>query len=262
MMIKLSNDILTVEIAELGAQLHSIKRNDNQIEYLWQGDPASWKRQAPVLFPFVGRLKDDQYEYAGKTYHRTQHGFARDREFTVIDQTATRVVLKQTDDEETRKAFPFAFELRVIYELAGTQLQVQYQVNNPDDQQSLIYAIGAHPGFNMPLSSAGSFEQISLSVSPAEEYSRVVLAGSYNDSQHPITIDMHDAKTLNHDLFKNDAIIFETGGARFTATLTDPATQHGVHVHTVGTQHVGVWSPYPAQANLVCVEPCMVGNCG
>lgn len=254
-MIKLSNDILTVEIAELGAQLHSIKRNDNQIEYLWQGDPASWKRQAPVLFPFVGRLKDDQYEYAGKTYHRTQHGFARDREFTVIDQTATRVVLKQTDDEETRKAFPFAFELRVIYELAGTQLQVQYQVNNPDDQQSLIYAIGAHPGFNMPLSSAGSFEQISLSVSPAEEYSRVVLAGSYNDSQHPITIDMHDAKTLNHDLFKNDAIIFETGGARFTATLTDPATQHGVHVHTVGTQHVGVWSPYPAQANLVCVEP-------
>ena len=54
-MIKLENNDLTVEIAELGAQLHSIRRNDNRIEYLWQGDPASWKRQAPILFPFVGR---------------------------------------------------------------------------------------------------------------------------------------------------------------------------------------------------------------
>lgn len=35
-MIKLENNELTVEIAELGAQLHSIRRNDNQIEYLWQ----------------------------------------------------------------------------------------------------------------------------------------------------------------------------------------------------------------------------------
>ena len=33
-MIKLENNDLTVEIAELGAQLHSIQRNDNQIEYL------------------------------------------------------------------------------------------------------------------------------------------------------------------------------------------------------------------------------------
>ena len=61
-MITLQNQQLTVKIDELGAQLHSIKRQDNGIEYLWQGDPASWNRQAPILFPFVGRLKDDQYQ--------------------------------------------------------------------------------------------------------------------------------------------------------------------------------------------------------
>ena len=54
-MITLQNQQLTVKIDELGAQLHSIKRQDNGIEYLWQGDPASWNRQAPILFPFVGR---------------------------------------------------------------------------------------------------------------------------------------------------------------------------------------------------------------
>lgn len=254
-MIKLENNKLTVEIAELGAQLHSIRRNDNQIEYLWQGDPASWKRQAPILFPFVGRLKDDQYEFAGKAYHQTQHGFARDREFKVINQTSSQVTLEQTDDEDTLAVFPFAFNLRVSYELTDNQLKVSYSVTNPDSKRSLIYAIGAHPGFNMPLSDQGSFDRIQLSVSPAEEYSRIVLDGPYNDSQNPITIDMQKPLTINHELFNNDAVIFETGGAKFTATLTDPAINHGVHVHTVGTQHVGVWSPYPTRADLVCVEP-------
>ncbi|MCI1975048.1 MAG: aldose 1-epimerase family protein [Limosilactobacillus sp.] len=254
-MIKLENDKLTVEIAELGAQLHSIRRNDNQIEYLWQGDPDSWKRQAPILFPFVGRLKDDQYKFAGKTYHQTQHGFARDREFKVVDQSSSRVILEQTDSEDTLKVFPFAFQLQVIYELAGDQLNVCYSVTNPDKGHSLIYAIGAHPGFNMPLSNQGTFDQVQLNVSPAEKYSRIVLNGPYNDSQNPVMIDMQKPLTINHELFKNDAVIFETGGAKFTATLTDPSNNHGVHVHTLGTQHVGVWSPYPAKANLVCVEP-------
>lgn len=254
-MIKLENDKLTVEIAELGAQLHSIRRNDNQIEYLWQGDPDSWKRQAPILFPFVGRLKDDQYKFAGKTYHQTQHGFARDREFKVVDQSSSRVILEQTDSEDTLKVFPFAFQLQVIYELAGDQLNVCYSVTNPDKEHSLIYAIGAHPGFNMPLSNQGTFDQVQLNVSPAEKYSRIVLNGPYNNSQNPIMIDMQKPLTINHELFKNDAVIFETGGAKFTATLTDPSNNHGVHIHTLGTQHVGVWSPYPAKANLVCVEP-------
>ena len=66
-MITLQNDVLAVEINELGAQLHSIKRRDNGLEYLWQGDARSWGRQAPILFPFVGRLKDDQYEFDHQT---------------------------------------------------------------------------------------------------------------------------------------------------------------------------------------------------
>ena len=67
-MITLQNQQLTVQIDELGAQLHSIKRQDNEIEYLWQGEPASWNRQAPILFPFVGRLKDDQYQNSNVIY--------------------------------------------------------------------------------------------------------------------------------------------------------------------------------------------------
>lgn len=254
-MITLTNDQLTVQVDELGAQLHSIKRHDDSREYLWQGDPASWGRQAPILFPFVGRLKDDQYVFGGHTYHQTQHGFARDRRFAVVSQDADRVTFEQHDDDRTRQAFPFAFSLQVTMTLVGDQVRINYTVKNPSNQQSLIYAIGAHPGFNMPLTAGSDFDQVQLSVQPAEEYSRIILRGPYNDSNHPTCIDMHQPLTINHETFKNDAVIFKTAGSDFAATLTDPAGQHGVTVTTQGTQYVGVWSAYPAQANFVCVEP-------
>ena len=250
-MITLTNNQLTVQVNELGAQLHSIKRHGDSREYLWQGDSNSWGRQAPILFPFVGRLKDDQYVFDGHTYHQTQHGFARDRRFTVVSQDADQVTFEQHDDEQSRKAFPFAFSLLVTMKLVADQLQVSYTVKNPSAEYSLIYAIGAHPGFNMPLGTGN----VQLSVQPAETYSRVILQGAYNDSNHPQMIDMHQPMALNHQTFKKDAVIFKTAGSNFAATLTDPASQHGVTVATQGTQYVGVWSAYPAEADFVCVEP-------
>lgn len=256
-MIQIENEQLTVQIDPLGAQMHSIKRNAAGLEYLWQGDPKSWKRQAPVLFPFVGRLKDDQYEYQGKVYHQTQHGFARDREFKVVEQSSERVVFELRDDEKTRAAFPFAFVLTIAYQLDEDRLLVSYRVENPSNDQTLIYALGAHPGFNVPVDEQGSFETTQFSVSPAIDYQQVKLVapGPFNDLEHPAVLHMQQPIQLDHELFDEDALIFATKGMPFTATLTEPQTNHGVHVQVNGAPFVGVWSPYPAQANLVCVEP-------
>lgn len=256
-MIQIENEQLTVQIDPLGAQMHSIKRNAERLEYLWQGDPKSWKRQAPVLFPFVGRLKDDQYEYQGKVYHQTQHGFARDREFKVVEQSSERVVFELRDDEKTRAAFPFAFVLTIAYQLDEDRLLVSYRVENPSNDQTLIYALGAHPGFNVPVDEQGSFETTQFSVSPAIDYQQVKLVapGPFNDLEHPAVLHMQQPIQLDHELFDEDALIFATKGMPFTATLTEPQTNHGVHVQVNGAPFVGVWSPYPAQANLVCVEP-------
>ena len=45
----LSNDKITVQITDHGAELASIMANGN--EYLWQGDIRFWGRRSPVLFP-------------------------------------------------------------------------------------------------------------------------------------------------------------------------------------------------------------------
>ena len=92
-MIELKNEQLKVQINPLGAEVHSVQYQGR--EYLWQGDSASWGRQAPNLFPIVGRLKDNVYRYKEQEYTLTQHGFARDMVFTVLSQTATQVCLQQ-----------------------------------------------------------------------------------------------------------------------------------------------------------------------
>ncbi|WP_251546699.1 aldose 1-epimerase family protein [Limosilactobacillus caecicola] len=254
-MLTISDDDLIVQIDELGAQPHSIKLH--QVEYLWQGDPASWKRQAPILFPFVGRLKDDQYEYQGKNYHQTQHGFARDEPFTVIDQATNQVTLQLRDNERTRAAYPFHFVLRVTYQITNGKLNVTYQVTNAGQEQTLIYAIGAHPGFNVPLNQERRFTDVIVKTSPAQEFARIPLVGEgpYNDLEHPQMIDLTHPLRLTHQLFAHDALVVKTAGQPAVFTITDDDTEHGVRVKTQNNPVVGIWSPYPAEANLLCIEP-------
>ena len=55
------------EIDTLGAQLVSYQDVVNT-EYLWQGDPAYWKGQAPILFPIVGALRNERAVIGGKAW--------------------------------------------------------------------------------------------------------------------------------------------------------------------------------------------------
>ena len=83
----IENNMLKVEISSKGAEIQSVKGIHTEYEYMWQADPKIWGRHAPVLFPIVGRLKNDEYTYDGKTYHLGQHGFARNQEFEVEKHT-------------------------------------------------------------------------------------------------------------------------------------------------------------------------------
>ena len=54
---ELKNDVISVLIDSVGAELKSLKRLSDGREYLWCGDAAYWGRTSPVLFPFGGREK-------------------------------------------------------------------------------------------------------------------------------------------------------------------------------------------------------------
>ena len=102
MQVVLENEALKVTINSFGAELASIRGKATDTEYLWNADAKFWKRTAPVLFPFVGSLKNKEYHYEGKTYSMGQHGFARDMEFAVDVQTATEAWFSLQSNEETK----------------------------------------------------------------------------------------------------------------------------------------------------------------
>ena len=83
-----------------GAELCSLK-NAAAVEFLWQAGPA-WPRYAPLLFPIVGCLANDELRHRGKTYRMTQHGFARDNRFAWTERGENRCALVLEDSEAAR----------------------------------------------------------------------------------------------------------------------------------------------------------------
>ena len=142
----LSNEYLTIEVSPHGAELQSIRNNRTGHEYLWQGNPAFWGRRSPVLFPIVGSLWNGEYHTGGNTYKMSQHGFARDMDFTIVEETETTLRFKLDSTPETLAAFPFCFSLEISYELNETRLEVGWMVKNLSETV-MPFQIGAHPAF-------------------------------------------------------------------------------------------------------------------
>ena len=120
----LENEWIKIEITDTGAELQRIFHKGNKLEYLWNGDPDFWPRKAPVLFPIVGKLKNNTFIYDGKPYTLPQHGFARDRNFEVVNATDNEVLFRLIQDEETLKNYPFNFILEIHYSIQHYQLEI------------------------------------------------------------------------------------------------------------------------------------------
>ncbi|MFD0897265.1 aldose 1-epimerase family protein [Loigolactobacillus binensis] len=253
MTLSIKNQFLQANFTEKGAELTNLISLDSGTEYIWQADPQVWGRHAPILFPFVGRLKNDQYRYQGKTYHMGQHGFARDRVFTVSNQTATTISFKLTADAQSRKIYPFAFELTVTYQLIDNDLKVTYRVHNPATSE-LYFSIGGHPGFNVPVTPENKFEDYYISYEPKKSRVQIPLVGPFNDAAHKTLAATDIDHDLTHELFQNDALIYELHQPN-TFTLKNDHNHQGISVTVPDAPYTGIWSPYPTTGNLVCIEP-------
>lgn len=150
MIYKIENEFLKVEVNSFGAELKSLKTQNNGLEYLWNGDEKYWNRKAPVLFPIVGKLKEDFYIFENIKYEMKQHGFARDYEFKVVEQGMDYVILLLESDETTMKLYPFSFDFYISYKLDDNKLITYYKVINKS-KDKMYFSLGAHPAFNWPL---------------------------------------------------------------------------------------------------------------
>ena len=249
---EIKNEHIKVKIKSFGAELNSLQKIDEDLEYIWQGDSKYWNRHSPILFPIVGRLKNDSYTYQNQKYNMTQHGFARDKEFEVIKNEADFMEFRLKSDEKTLEIYPFSFELYLSYKLEKNSLIVSYKVINKSDDK-MLFSIGAHPAFNWTLKEDEKKENYFLEFENIKETKRYFLndKGLVYDSVDLKIIDNKIA--LNEELFKNDALVFNDSNIKIL-TLKNSNNKNFVKLEFKNFPYLGIWSK-PSGAPFVCIEP-------
>ena len=243
-MIIIKSDFLEVAAEQLGAQLKSIKSIKSGYEFLWQRDPDIWSSSSPLLFPVVGRAMNDRLKIDDKEYPITQHGFAKISLFELSGYGVDFMEFKLTSSEESKRHFPFEYNLFVRYELVNNSLFITYTVENTDSR-SIYFSIGAHPGFNCTLGDTLEFEQ-------SESLDSYVLNSEhYRDKQIPC-LNNEKVITISDTTFENDALIFENTKSN-KITLKSKDSLYEIRYNYGNATFLGIWSkpgsPY------VCIEP-------
>ena len=109
----LENEFLTVKVSTTGGVLTSIQSKDG-LEYLWQGDPAYWANQAPLLFPICGSIRDNQAIVGdNKETKMKRHGIVRGKEFSCEQQSRHSITMAIVSDDEMTEHFQYAAKLAV-----------------------------------------------------------------------------------------------------------------------------------------------------
>lgn len=261
--ISLENERLAVRINCHGAELRSIRDKITDIEYLWQADPKFWGRSSPILFPFVGSVKDKTYRYEGRDYPMNQHGFARDMEFELILHEEREAWLELCWDEETYKAYPFCFRLAIGYRLEKDSISVMWRVRNADDKE-MYFSIGAHPAFCCPLHTDELQSSYFLGFRRKNGMAPDSLLNTVFGKAGLVTDQMKEyllrdgLLPVDEHLFDGDALVIENSQVQRVALL-DGSRKEYLAVE-FDAPLVGIWSPPKKQAPFVCIEP-WYGRC-
>lgn len=249
---EIKNEFIKAKIDSFGAQLNSLKKVDKELEYIWQANPKYWNRHSPILFPIVGRLKEDSYFYKNQKYNMTQHGFARDKEFEVIKNKVDFLEFKLCSDEKSLEIYPFSFELHLSYKLEKNCLIVAYKVVNKTNEK-MLFSIGAHPAFNWPLEENEKKENYFLEFENVKETKRYFLNDKGLVYKHE-SLEIIDNKiALNEELFKNDALVFNDLNIK-TLTLKNLKNENFIKLNFDNFPYLGIWSK-PSGAPFICIEP-------
>jgi len=251
MKFELKNEQIRASINLKGAELNSIRFNES--EYLWQADKNVWPRHAPVLFPIVGKLKNDAYFFNGEQYQMGQHGFARDKDFAFKYKTNSEIELELKHDSETLKLFPFQFKLTVRYKLQANGIDCLYRITNTSSVETLLFSIGSHPGFKIPLQEDERYEDYVLEFFDGNTYKTVQLENGLLTGKTIDLIVQNGRVPLNTTLFENDAMVFD-GRQINQIELKSLKSGKGIRLDCDGWPFFGIWSK-PGCSQFICLEP-------
>lgn len=251
---QLENEFLQITLSSHGAELTGVTSKEG-IDYLWCADKKYCERHSPVLFPIVGKVFENEYEYEtkdgiSKKYALPQHGFARDSEFQVTSQDKRHIEFTLESSETTKEKYPFDFSLKIIYELEENTVKTSYVVENKSEE-TMYFAIGAHPGFNWPLTD-DALEDYYIEFEKEEVAQRLLITPEAYLSGE---VESYPVKqiALSKAFFEAGTTVLTNLQSEYVV-LKSKKSDHSVTVTIKGFPFLGIWSPETG-APFVCIEP-------
>lgn len=252
----LENNKLKIKVNSHGAELTEIINKKNNLSYLWDANPAYWKRCSPVLFPNVGKYYNGKYTYDGIKYYQGQHGFARDMEFELLDKTDSYISFVLNSSENTLKVYPFKFSLILSYELIENEIIVGFKVINKDNK-TIYFSIGGHPAFNVPLTDKNRSDcYLYFKDKNVISSTKITSKGFATDEFNEYQLENGYLK-IDDNLFDNDALVIENQNIK-EVSITDKNKVPYITVK-MNCPLFGIWSSSQS-APFVCIEP-WYGRC-
>lgn len=245
-MIELKNGLLTVQIAELGAEIKSVQYKET--EYMWNGRAEVWGGTAPIMFPICGGLKNDTYTFEGKEYHLTRHGFAKTSLFEVEQVSDTAVTLCLRSNPETLEKYPFDFEFFVTYALEENSVKVTYRVHNLSDK-TMYFNVGSHEGYYTP----EGIEDYDVIFDEEETLTATHTYGPILGNTSSLVLKDSKVFPLYDKHFAIDALVFKEGIRSRAATLRNRRSGRAVRVDFPDCKYFLLWHKYASP--FICLEP-------
>ena len=246
---------IQAEVDSHGGELVSF-RDAEGTEYIWNGDPAVWSGRNPLLFPIVGNLKEGAVLFDGERYEMSRHGFARDNEFTLVEQSEDRLVLELRESPATLSRYPYPFSLQVSQQLLENGFSTGFRVENTGSRP-MPFCIGAHTAFRCPMREGESFSDYEIVFDQPEEASRLCLTEAgllSHDGREPF-LKGEDRFALDHELFARvDTVILENLRSR-SIRLLHKKTRRGIRMEFAGFPMLAFWTKGKEKAPFICLEP-------
>ena len=248
----IKNEYLTATINSHGAELVKLVDSDG-VNRMHTPSDDTWNRVSPILFPQISKTPNFEYKVNGKTYKMTAHGFIRDNELELVTHTADEITFKYSHNEKTLEMYPYEFNFFVTYKLNRNTLEVSFNVENPSDKP-MLYMLGGHPGFKVPLYENETFNDYSVIFDRKETKQRMCVVDGFLANVYEDYLFDTDIINLNHNLFTEDALIFRDLRSSYVDIVSKNHDKK-IRFHFSDFEILAIWSKTKEHVNLLCLEP-------
>ncbi len=249
----IQNEHFICEIESIGAEIRSLKNKITEEEYIWQIVESVWGSSSPVLFPAIGKIKEDKIVYEGQDFAMPKHGIIRNNEDLIFKQLGnSSCVFTLNNSEKTLLQYPFKFSFSVEFTLIENRLIMNYIVENQDDIP-MHFACGGHTAYACTLCEKVSLSDYVVEFPTKFDFIARTLGSSGLLSNKKRNI-KHQEKLLHlsETLFNEDALIFENIDFDWVR-LRKKDEKKGIVVRFSGYPNLALWAK--PGADYVCIEP-------